>query len=88
METKLVLYNLESCPECRAIREKLAELELSYLCINVSPVKVKREQLFRLTGQYSVPALVDGDKLFTSKDNILEYIVETYAHNVIRPVKY
>ena len=88
MDVRLILYNLESCPECRAIREKLAELELTYVCANVNPVKVKREELFRVTGQYSVPVLIDGDKILTSADNILEYIVKTYAHDVIKPVKY
>lgn len=88
MDVKLILYSLETCPECHAIREKLAELELTYVCVNVNPAKDKREQVFKLTGQRSVPVLVDGDKVFTSADNILEYLVETYAHNGIRPVKY
>jgi glutathione S-transferase len=88
MGVSLILYNLEACPECRAIREKLAELELTYICVNVSPSKAKREQVYNLTGQRSVPVLVDGDKVFTSTDNILEYLVETYAHNGIKPVKY
>lgn len=88
MDVRLILYNLESCPECRTIREKLAELELTYVCANVSPVKAKRDQLLRLTGQQSVPVLVDGDKILTSADNILEYLVKTYAHDVIKPVKY
>lgn len=88
METKLVLYNLESCSECRTIREKLAELQLTYLCVNVSPAKAKRDELFRLTGQRAVPVLVDGGKTLTSADNILEYLVKNYAHDVIKPVKY
>jgi glutaredoxin len=88
MDVSLILYNLEACPECHAIREKLAELELTYICVNVNPVKAKREQVYNLTGQWSVPVLVDGEKVFTSADNILEYLVESYAHNGIRPVKY
>lgn len=88
MDVRLTLYSLESCPECRAIREKLAELELTYICVNVNPAKAKREQVYQLTRQRSVPVLVDGDKVLTSADNILEYLVETYAHNGIKPVKY
>jgi Glutaredoxin and related proteins len=88
MNVNLVLYSLEACPECTAIREKLAELELTYVCVNVSPAKAKRDQLRRLTGQDSVPVLVDGDKILTADDNILEFLVQNYAHNVIRPVKY
>lgn len=88
MDVRLILYNLESCPECRSIREKLAELELTYICVNVNSAKAKREQVYQLTRQRSVPVLVDGDKVLTSADNILEYLVETYAHNGIKPVKY
>lgn len=88
MDVKIVLYNLESCPECHSIREKLAELELTYICVNVNKNKAKRSQVFAVSGQYSVPVLVDGDKVMTSKDNILEHLVETYSHNVIKPVKY
>jgi glutathione S-transferase len=88
MEVGLILYSLESCPECLAIREKLAELELTYVCVNVNAAKTKRDQVFKVTGQYSVPVLVDGGKIFTSADNILEYLVETYAHNGVKPVKY
>lgn len=88
MDVNLILYNLGSCPECRSIREKLSELGLTYVCVNVNPVKEKRQQVFATSGQYSVPVLVDGDKVMTSTDNILEYLVETYAHNVIKPVKY
>lgn len=88
MDAKLVLYNLESCTECRSIREKLAELELTYVCVNVNPVKDKRAQVFAASGQYSVPVLIDGDKVMTSTDNILEYLVETYPNHSIRPVKY
>jgi len=88
LDVRLVLYNLHACPECQSIREKLAELELTYICVNVNPVKAKRAQVFGLTGQNTVPVLVDGSKILTSTDNILEHLVENYAHNVIRPVKY
>lgn len=88
MDVRLVLYNLHACPECQSIREKLAELELTYICVNVNPVKAKRTQVFERTGQYSVPVLVDGEKVLTSTDNILEHLIEHYAHNVIKPVKY
>jgi glutathione S-transferase len=84
----LVLFNLESCPECRLVREKLAELQLTYVCVNVNPVKSERRQLYEVTGQYSVPALIDGDKVLTSKDNILEYLVETYGNHTVKPMKY
>lgn len=88
MDAKLVLYNLASCTECRSIREKLAELELTYVCVNVNQAKDKRSQVFAVSGQYSVPVLVDGDKVMTCIDNILEYLVETYPNHSVKPVKY
>ncbi len=88
MATGLTLYNNEFCMECRAVREKLAELQLSYWCINVHPIKTERHDVFSLTGQYLVPVLIDGDKLLTSQDNILEYLIETYGGDTVKPVKY
>lgn len=84
----ITLYNNEFCGECRIVREKLAELELSYMCINVPQEKHKREEVYNITGEYGVPVLVDGEKVLRASDNILEYLVETYGHNAIRPVKY
>lgn len=88
MEVNLILYNLETCPECRSIREKLGELELTYVCANASPVREKRRQVFEASGQYSVPVLVDGSTVLTSADNILEYLLGKYADHAVKPVKY
>ncbi|MDD4602135.1 hypothetical protein SDC9_37327 [bioreactor metagenome] len=88
MPTDLVLYNNEFCMECRVVREKLAEFQLSYLCVNVSLVKTERHDVYRLTRQYLVPVLIDGDKIFTARDNILEYLIERYGKSSVRPMKY
>jgi glutaredoxin 3 len=88
MEANLVLYYLESCQECRTIREMLAQLGLTYVCVNVNQVKNERQEVFEITGQYSVPVLIDGKTVMTSKDNILEYLIVRYSHNPVRPVKY
>lgn len=88
MAVNIVLYNNEFCMECRVVREKLAELQLSYLCVNVNPVKLERRDVFELTNQYLVPVLIDGDLVLTARDNILEYLVEHYGKNAIKPMKY
>ncbi|MDR3591338.1 MAG: glutathione S-transferase N-terminal domain-containing protein [Negativicutes bacterium] len=88
MEVNLILYNLETCPECRSIREKMGELELTYVCANVNPVREKRHKVFAASGQYSVPVLVDGTTMLTSTDNILEYLLEKYSDHAVKPVKY
>lgn len=88
MEPRLTFYNNEFCMECRVVREKLAELQISYYCINVDPIKHKRDNVFKLTSQYLVPVLVDGEKVLTSSDNILDYLVGRYGKEAIRPMKY
>ncbi|MPN47508.1 hypothetical protein SDC9_195110 [bioreactor metagenome] len=86
--SNIVLYNNEFCMECRVVREKLAELQLTYLCVNVNPLKKERHEVCRLTNQYLVPVLVDGDKILTARDNILEYLVVQYGTTHIKPMKY
>jgi len=88
MEPKITLYNNEFCMECRVVREKLAELQLSYFCVNTDPIKNKRGKVFELTGQYLVPVLVDGDTVLTASDNILEYLMKNYGKEAIKPMKY
>ncbi|MBP2651752.1 MAG: glutaredoxin-like protein [Firmicutes bacterium] len=88
MEAKMVLYYLESCQECRTIREMLGQLGLTYVCVNVSADKTKRPEVYRVSGQNAVPVLVDGEIVMNTQDNILEYLVERYSHNPVRPVKY
>lgn len=88
MHTELTLYNNEFCPECRMVREKLAELQLDYYCVNVNPIKANRKEIYTLTGQYLVPVLVDSGKILRAGDNILEYLIEKYEKNSIKPLKY
>lgn len=76
---KLTLYNNEFCPECRAVREKMGILQLSYYCINVNPVKPERQNVIELTGQYSVPVLVDDGQVFVLKDAVLAHLAEKYG---------
>jgi glutathione S-transferase len=84
----LTLYNNEFCMECRVVREKLAELQLTYLCVNVSLHQADRVDVYDLTGQYLVPVLVDRNMVLTARDNILEYLVNHYGGNFVKPMKY
>jgi len=76
MEVNLILYNLDSCPECRAVREKLSEMKMAYVCVNIDPIKEKRNQVYAVSGQYGVPVLVDGNRVLTTQDSILKYLTE------------
>lgn len=79
MEVNMILYSLHTCPECRSVREKLDELQLAYACVNVDPVKEKRDPVYAASGQYNVPVLVDCNKVLISVDSILSYLAEIYG---------
>lgn len=78
MDTKLILYNREVCPHCKVVREKLSQLELTYLCVNVNPDKTKRTELYKISGQDSIPTLVIEGKAITGEEDIMEYLQTNY----------
>jgi len=76
----LVLYNMESSPYCRKVREALTELDLIYICKNAPRGSRAREQLLNEGGRVMVPFLIDpnhGVKMYES-DQIVEYLYRTY----------
>jgi glutaredoxin/quercetin dioxygenase-like cupin family protein len=81
MDTAMILYNREACPYCKVVREKLSALELTYLCVNVSPDKGKRSKLYEISGQRSVPTLIAGDKVITTEQGILDYLALYYEND-------
>ncbi|MFQ5589127.1 MAG: glutaredoxin family protein [Nitrospiria bacterium] len=72
------LYNLESCPYCMMVREKLDALGLTYEKIDVPVWRGERSEVFEVSGQYTVPVLVAGEKVFDDEEKILRYLEETY----------
>lgn len=77
----LELYQIGACPYCKKVRQKLSELNLDYICRNVSHGTKKREILMILGGKDQVPFLVDYDKeiLMYESDAIIEYLEKTYG---------
>lgn len=74
------LYNLEHCPYCRRVREKLAELNLEYDKIEVPKDKTERLEVIQASGQASVPVLVDGDVIIADDDDqAIAYLEEKYG---------
>ncbi len=74
----LKLYNLESCPYCIMVRNQLEALDLEYEKINVPPWLGQRQEVFEVSGQYTVPVLVDGDAVFDDEEKILAHLKQTY----------
>lgn len=73
------LYDLASCPYCAMVRDKLAELNLSYETISVPPSRPDRHEVYRVSGQWTVPVLVDGDVVLDDEEKILPYLDRKYG---------
>jgi len=73
------LYNLESCPFCVMVRQKLAELGLEYEKIDVPAPHHLRNEVVKVSGQPLVPVLVDGKVVLDDENKIVEYLDSTYS---------
>jgi glutaredoxin len=72
----LKLYQLEACPYCLRVRNKLSELDIAYTKIDVPREKDKRLELFEVSRQYGVPTLVDGKVVIADDDDkIIDYLL-------------
>jgi glutathione S-transferase len=76
-----VLYNLESSPQCRKVREVLTELDLPYLCKNAPPGSGAYDELPEVGGRRRVPVFIDPNTGSTLADGdaIVDYLYRTYA---------
>jgi len=72
------LYQAEWCPFSHRIRAKLTELGIDYEAVNVSASAEKRAKLKEITGNSTIPVLVDGEKVFSDSSEILSYLEEEH----------
>ncbi|MFB6222090.1 MAG: glutathione S-transferase N-terminal domain-containing protein [Haloarcula sp.] len=80
--SNLELYELEGCPFCAKVIEKLDELELDYESHMVPRSHSERTEVKEVSGQTGVPVLVDTDNGvdgMPESDDIVEYLEETYG---------
>jgi len=78
----LVLYELEGCPYCAKVKEKLSELGLDYESRMVPRSHGERTEVREVSGQTGVPVLVDeahGVEGMPESDDIVDYLEETYG---------
>jgi mycoredoxin len=80
----MTFYHVNWCPECLIVREKLEELGLQYESVIVPDMRPFRKQVFEVSGQYYVPVLKDGDKVFSETRDILSYLETTYGRQATR----
>jgi glutathione S-transferase len=80
-EKTLELYEFESCPYCRKVRDTLSEMDLNYLCHPCARGSRNRLVVMELGGKQQFPFLVDpntGRQMYESED-IITYLAETYG---------
>ncbi|WP_129114409.1 glutathione S-transferase N-terminal domain-containing protein [Halegenticoccus tardaugens] len=83
--SQLVLYELDGCPFCAKVRNKLAELGLEYDSRTVPRARSERTEVKEISGQTGVPVLVDeehGVEGMPESDDIVSYLEETYGSGV------
>jgi glutathione S-transferase len=73
------LYDLDSCPYCRMVRDKLTELKVPYEKVSVPRERSERKEVFAVSNQWTVPVLVDGDVMLDDEEKILPYLDEKYG---------
>lgn len=75
------LYQLEGCPYCEKVADRLDELDIEYETTWVEAFHSQRNEVKRVSGQRLVPVIVDEDAGVTMAEsaNILEYIETNYA---------
>ena len=78
--TVLSLYQAEWCPGSHRVRQRLTELGLPFVALQVEPRAEEREELREASGDDSIPVLVsdEGDAV-SGADAILEWLDEHYA---------
>ncbi|GHC73328.1 hypothetical protein GCM10007079_07150 [Nocardiopsis terrae] len=79
----LVLFQRETCPDCRPVRELLTRLQVSYVNVNVPKPRDERHELIRVTESKYIPALVDGATVLPGRlrenAEIIAYLQERFA---------
>lgn len=75
----ITLYHVEWCPDCHVVRHKLNDLGLAYEDVVVPDIRRLRAQVHKVSGQYYVPVLQDGDLVLTETADILAYLDERYS---------
>ena len=79
----ITLYHVAWCPDCKEVRQKLADLHIEYEQVVVPDFRPMRKEVQEVSGQYYVPVLKDGDLVLTETDDILDHLDKTYGQERI-----
>lgn len=75
------LFNIDGCGYCGIVRETLRKLNVKYEKTDVPWSHQLRGEVFEVSGQYTVPVLVDGDVVLSDEFEIIQYLKENYSSN-------
>lgn len=77
----ITLYQLDGCPYCEKVADRLDELDVEYETVWTEALHSKRNEVKEVSGQRGVPVLVDEERGVTmaESDRILEYVEQSYA---------
>jgi glutaredoxin 3 len=78
-KTDIVLYQAEWCPYCARVRKKMTDLLLDYTNVNVPHSHAERGEVVAVSGQTSIPTMVDGDVVLDDDDTIIPYLDKKYG---------
>lgn len=75
------LYQLDGCPYCEKVADRLDELGIEYDSVWVDALHSDRDEVKRISGQRAVPVLIDDEYGVTmaESDRILHFIETSYA---------
>ena len=72
------LFNIDGCGYCAMVRNQLAKMGIEYEKIDVPWSHHERKQVYEVSGQTTVPVLVDGDNILADEYEIIDYLKKTY----------
>ncbi|PIR00349.1 MAG: glutaredoxin [Nitrospinae bacterium CG11_big_fil_rev_8_21_14_0_20_45_15] len=75
----LILYNIDGCGYCAMVRNELKRLNLDYETIDVPWSHSQRTEVFEISGQTTVPVLVDGEIILDDEYDIIDHLKKNYS---------
>ena len=63
------------------VRDAMAQMGLEYETIDVPWSHPERKEVYEVSGQTTVPVLVDGDIVLADEYEIIDYLKKTYPVN-------
>jgi glutaredoxin 3 len=72
------LYNIDGCGYCAMVRSVLKQLDLDCETVDVPWSHHERSEVYQVSGQNTVPVLVDGEVILSDEYEIIDYLKKTY----------